>query len=106
MDLLQVPEEVRVCSLALHGICHDGLGERFGAAGLAHQEERNLELDADNHHEDVLLQSQVPGDRFPQRHTMQKKILGLRYLIQDNPAVIIRCWKEAANSSPIRFLLL
>ena len=56
--------ELRPRRIALHGVSDDGLGERLGAAGLADEEERDSQLDADHHHKDVLLQSLILGNVF------------------------------------------
>ena len=73
--LFQGLEELRVGGVALHGVGHDGLGQRLGGAGLAHQEEGDAQLHAHHHHEHVLLQRLVLGNVVLQTYAVQEHVL-------------------------------
>ena len=62
-------------TIPLHGISNNGSGQGLGAAWLANQEQRNAQLNADNHHEDVLLQGLVAGNVRLQLHAVKEHIL-------------------------------
>ena len=75
LDLFECLEKFRVSGVALHGIRHNGLGQRLGGARLADQEKRNAQLHAHHHHEHILLQGLVPGYVVLQADIVQKHIL-------------------------------
>ena len=59
---LELAKERRLAVAATHGARHYALGERLGAARLADHKERNAQLDAHDHHEDVLEERSIVGD--------------------------------------------
>ena len=55
MDLLQVLEHLGVTVGSLHDVTDHSLGQGLGGPGLPHDEERNAEVDGNDHHPDILL---------------------------------------------------
>ena len=55
-NLLEVLKQFRTGATPLHCISNNGFGERLRAARFANEEEWDPQLNADDHHEDVLLQ--------------------------------------------------
>ena len=62
LDVLELFEKRRGRVVALHDVRDDGFGQRLAAAGLADEEERDPQLNANGHHPHVLFQSCVLRD--------------------------------------------
>ncbi len=75
INQFEATEQRHVRSVSLHGVRHNRLGQRLGAARLADQKQRNAQLNTHNHHEDVLLQRLVTSNVLSQLHLVQKHVL-------------------------------
>ena len=58
-NLLECFEELRSGSISLHIVSYNSLGQRFGATGFANHKQRNPQLNAHHHHENVFAQSSI-----------------------------------------------
>ena len=58
-NLLECFEELRSGSISLHIVSYNSLGQRFGAPGFSNHKQRNPQLNANHHHENVFAQSSI-----------------------------------------------
>ena len=73
--LLESLEHIIARGLSLQGSGYNSLGQRFGASWLANEEEGNTQLDAHNHHKDVLPEGCVSSNIRTQSHVVKQYFL-------------------------------